>query len=271
MEVCPVFVDETGVLSGSPQQQPIYGIGALVVPDTRDITDTLYRRHFNFSRERMTARRRIYDDIRSRSEPPTLQEATQLMQAARHHEYKFTKIRGANFQQYADLLNLYFAFPEPQFHAVLLDRRDPDYSLAQWGNDSWSAYAHITRDLLERRVDRDVFAIVDFQDKPGNSNVHLEDIICSAHRVKGCLRAKSDISVYLQLADVLLGCVQFDCRDAAGQYSAKSPTVAAKRNLVNVLKGRLGLTPDERLMPDGSSSEVWRTPSLFTVYAGRWQ
>ena len=270
MEVCPVFIDETGVLSGSPREQPVYGIGALGVPDTRSITDSLYRRHFNFSRDRMTARKRIYEDIRSRREPPTLHEATQLMQAARHHEYKFTKIRGANLQQYADLLEIYFSFPEPQFHAVVLDRQDPGYSLSRWDNDSWSAYAHITRDLLEQQLDRDVFAIVDFQGKPGGSTFHLEDVICSAQRVKGCLRAKSDISVYLQLVDVLLGCVQFDWRDAMQRYSFTSPTVTAKRSLVNALKGRLGLSPDERLLPADAKSRRWEKPSLFAVYREDW-
>ena len=49
MEICPVFIDETGILSGSTQVQPVYGIGALVVPDTGEITDSLYRLHFNFS------------------------------------------------------------------------------------------------------------------------------------------------------------------------------------------------------------------------------
>ncbi len=72
MEVCPVFIDETGVLSGSPQGQPVYGIGALVVPDTKSITDSLYSLHFNFSRQRMTERRRIYDNLWSRTTPPTL-------------------------------------------------------------------------------------------------------------------------------------------------------------------------------------------------------
>ena len=95
MEVCPVFIDETGVLSGSPQQQP---------------------------------------DI--------------------------------------DLRNLYFSFPDVQFHAMILDRLDNNYSLARWHGDVWEAYADPTRTLLERRLDRDVFAIADLQGKPDDSPVY---------------------------------------------------------------------------------------------------
>ena len=35
MEVCPAFIDETGILTGSVKEQPVYGIGVLVVPDPR--------------------------------------------------------------------------------------------------------------------------------------------------------------------------------------------------------------------------------------------
>ena len=270
MEVCPVFIDETGVLSGSPQDQPVFGIGALVIPDTKSITDSLYRLHFNFSKERMTERRRIYNNISSRSTPPTSAEVARLLQSTRHHEYKFTKIRKTNVQQYIDLVNLYFSFQQPQFFAVMMDRLAPTYSLARWHNDAWSAYAHITRDLLQRQLDRDVFAILDFQGKPNNSVVHLEDVLCSSSMVKGCLRANSDISVYLQLVDVLLGCVQFDWRDAMQHYTSHNRIAVAKRDVVNVVKSRLGLRPEERILPPGVSLRSWRTPSLFTVSRGDW-
>ena len=192
------------------------------------------------------------------------------MHSTRHHEYKFTEVTRFNLQQYIDLVNLYFSFPDLQFHSILLDRRDPSYSLSKWNGDEWSAYAHLTRELLERRLDRDVFAIVDLQDKPDKSPVYLEDTLCSVGTVKGCLRATSDMSIYLQLVDVLLGCVQFDWKDANGFYSAKSRRAKEKRELVNFVKSRLGFGPGESLLADGESSREWAEPSLFTVYRGEW-
>ena len=125
MEVCPAFIDETGIPTGPPKQQPIYGIGVLVIPDPKAITDSLYRLHFNFSADRMAEHQHIRRTIRPRGTPPTLQEVDRLMHSTRHHEYKFTDVTRFNLQQYIDLLNLYFSFPEPQFHAMMLDRLDP--------------------------------------------------------------------------------------------------------------------------------------------------
>ena len=269
MATCPVFVDETGILSGTPRQQPVYGIGALVIPDTRAITDSLYRLHFNFIANRMAERGRIRSDILSRGEPPSLGEVDRLMHSTRHHEYKFSDVTRFNLQQYIDLVNLYFSFPEPQFHALLLDRLDPAYSLSRWDNDGWSAYSHLARELLARRLDRDVFAIVDLQGKPDRSPVYLEDILCSVKAVTGCLRTTSDMSVYLQLVDVLLGCVQFDWKDANGYYSAASRRADEKRTLVNLVKSRLGLRPEESLLSDEGFRE-WDSPSVFTVWRGSW-
>ena len=270
MEVCPAFIDETGILTGKVREQPVYGVGVLVVPDPRAITDSLYRLHFNFGADRMAARQDVRRQIQSSGERPTLRQVDQLMHSTRHHEYKFTEVTRYNLQQYIDLVNLYFSFPDLQFHALLLDRLDPNYSLSDWGGDEWSAYAHLTRELLERRLDREVFAIVDLQDKPDKSPVYIEDTLCSARCVKGCLRATSDMSIYLQLVDVLLGCVQFDWKDANGYYSANSRRAKEKRELANFVKSRLGLPSGEPLLAATEPLREWAQPSLFTVFRRGW-
>ena len=147
MEVCPVFIDETGVLSGPARLQPVYGVGALVIPETKDITEALYRLHFNLSSERMAERQEIRRQIQSRGSPPTLREVDTLMHSTRHHEYKFSEVTRFNAQHYVALLNLYFSYPEPAFHAVLLNRLDAGYSLARWHGDAWAAYPQSTEKM----------------------------------------------------------------------------------------------------------------------------
>lgn len=270
MEICPAFVDETGILSGLRKQQPVYGIGVLVIPDTKAITNSLYRLHFNFSSDRMAERSRIRKELRSRDETPTLREVDRLMHSTRHHEYKFSEVTRFNLQQYIDLLNLYFSFPEPQFHALIMDRLDQGYNLSRWDGDTWRAYSDLARELLERQIDRDIFAIVDLQDKPDHSSVYIEDTLCSVPAVKGCLRATSDMSVYLQIVDVLLGCVQFDWKDANGYYGTTSQRAREKRELVEFVKSRLGLPPGARLLEKANPYQSWESPSTFTVCRGNW-
>ena len=269
MEICPAFVDETGILTGSVQKQPIYGVGLLVVPDTREITDTFYRLHFNFLAERAAARKSLRKEIHARANLPTLQEIDLLMHSTRHHEYKFADANRYNVQQYIDLLNVYFSCPGLEFHALVLDRTEPEAGLSKWNGDEWEAYTHFAHDLLEGALTRDVFAIVDLQGKPRRSMTHLEDVLCSVGAVKGCLRATSDMSIYLQLVDVLLGCVQFDYKDRMGYYG-NTRRSAEKRLLVNFVKSRLGLREQEPFVREGESFSRWEGISSFTVRKGQW-
>ena len=270
MEVCPVFIDETGVLSSSVKEQPIYGIGALVVPDTREITDSLYRLHFNFINDRMRVRNDIRRDIQRRGTPPTLVEVGHVMWSTRHHEYKFTEVTRSNIQQHIDILNIYFSFADLEFHSLIIDRNDPEFGLDRWNSDTWIAYANFAKSLLHKRVTREVFAIVDLQSKPGHSPEHMEDILCSVESVKGCLRTTSDMSIYLQIVDVLLGCVQFDWKDQQGYYSPTSGKARVKRELAYFVKSKLGLRNEESFLEDDKSFQQRKGSSLFTVCQWEW-
>ena len=270
MEVCPVFIDETGTLSSPVKEQPVYGIGALIVPDTREITDSLYRLHFNFISDRRRARNDIRRDIQSRGTSPTLAEMDRMMWSTRHHEYKFSEVTRFNLQHCTDILNTYFSFTGLEFHSLIIDRNNPGFGLGRWNNDPWIAYASFAKRLLDKSVSRDVFAIVDLQGKPDSSPEHLEDILCSVESVKGCLRATSDMSIYLQLVDVLLGCVQFDRKDQQGYYPETSRRAQEKRMLVDFVKEKLGLGSEQPFLEDEQSFRERQEPSLFTVTKWEW-
>jgi hypothetical protein len=191
------------------------------------------------------------------------------MWSTRHHEYKFTEVTNHNLQQYIDLLNLYFSFSCFEFHALIADRTDEAFSLLQWEDDSWKAYVWLTRELLRRRVKNKVFAIVDLQGRPKKSVDHLEESICSLPNIAGCLRATSDMSVFLQLTDVLLGCVQFDWKDQHGYYGATSKRAEAKRELTSFIKAQLGVPKGGPLLSDASNFVRRTKPSPFTAW--RWK
>ncbi len=267
MEVLPAFVDETGALNSGIQRQPVYGIGLLLVRDPEKVTDGFYRLHYDLASIRSAKRSKLREEIKQGVLSPTPDELDSLMWNTRHHEYKFSDISHHNIQEYLNLLNLYFSHGCFEFHALLLDRTQPDVSLSRWDNDSWRAYVKLGRELLERRLNSPAFVIVDFQEKPSAASIAVESEFCAVEQVKGCLRASSETQVFIQLTDVLLGCTAFDLRDKDGFYATGSKRAEAKRNLVSVslMRERLSLPTGQPIVT--SQKPIWETasPSPFTV------
>ena len=247
----------------------MYGVGVLVVPDPTAITNSLYRLHYNFASDRQKHRNQLRRNIEQDGRSITSKELDQLMLASRHHEYKFSAVTRFNLQQYIDLLNIYFSFSELQFHAVIFDRLEPGYSLDRWYGDEWKAYSEITRELLTLRMDREVFVTLDYQDKPNKATLLIEDVVCQAPQVAGCMRASSETSVFLQLVDILLGCVQFDWKEDKGFYREGSQRAKEKKMLAEFVKDKLGMRRQERFLPADPQRTSDR-PSVFTICQGSW-
>ena len=265
MKVVPAFVDETGVLTDSVRMQPVYGLGLLLVHDPAKVTESFYRLHFSYGSDSSARRSRLREEIKQGDRSPTLQELDRLMWSTRHHEYKFSEVASHNLQHYVDLLNMYFSWDCLEFHALLMDRTESGFSLSPWNNDPWRAYVEMGRELLEQRLTRPAFAIVDLQGQPSSSPIQLEDTFCLAEQVAGCMRASSETQVFLQLVDVLLGCVQADWKDHNGFYAPESKRGQAKRELVKFLRTRLALPQSQPMVT--RQQRVWETaaPLPFTV------
>lgn len=239
MDVVPAFVDETGVLTSSASAQPVYGIGLLVVHNPDMVTDSFYDLHFRYGSERATRRSQVRQTVKDRDGSVTLTELDRLMWSTRHYEYKYSEVSSHNLQSYIDLLNLYFSYDCLEFHALMVDRTEPGFNLSLWNNDPWEAYVDLSRELLEEKLSRPAFVLVDFQRRPNSSDVSLEDTLSSATNVAGCLRASSETQVFLQIVDVLLGCVQADWKDQNGFYAPESGRAQAKRELLSFLRACL--------------------------------
>ena len=265
MEVVPAFIDETGVLTQSTKEQPIFGIGLLLVHDPAKVTESFYRLHFSYGSVAAERRSKLREEILKGDRHPSLSELDRLMWSTRHYEYKFSQVSAHNLQHYIDLLNLYFSWDCLEFHALILDRTEPGFSLSQWNNDPWEAYVAVTKDLLERRLSSPVFAVVDLQGQPRSSPVQLEDTLCQAEQVAGCMRASSETQVFLQVVDVLLGCVQADWKEHNGFYKPDSKRGHAKRELVKFLRSKLALSASRPIV--SRQERVWETtdPLPFTV------
>ncbi len=265
MHVLPVFVDETGVLSNSPSDQPVFGVGFLLVHDPAKVTESFYRLHFDYKSVKNAERKMLRHEVRKGGRSPSINELDIPMRSSRHHEFKFTDVGPHNVQKYVDLLGLYFSYDCFEFHSLLLDKRGTEFNRSRWGKDSWRAYVELGRELLEQRLQTPAFAIVDFQGQPSRSPVGVEDIFCEAEHVAGCIRASSETQIFLQVVDVLLGCVQADWKDLKGLYAPESRRGKAKRDLVNFVRTSLGLLPAEPIVSE--CQPIWESsrPSPFTV------
>lgn len=163
MQVVPAFVDETGVLTGTIKEQPVYGIGLLVVHDPVPLPNSFYKLHFSFRSSRTEQRNKLRRQIREENRTPMLSELDRLIWSTRHQEYKFTGVTQQNLQQYINWLNAYFSFDGVKFHALLVDKTAPEFDLGHWDNDEWRSYIELARALLKRRLKQPVFAMVDLQ------------------------------------------------------------------------------------------------------------
>jgi hypothetical protein len=108
--------------------------------------------------------------------------------------------------------------------------------------------------MLEGELVRDAFVIADLLSKPAHKAVHLEDALCEATRVKGCVQATSDMSVFLQISDLLLGAVHHDLRNPDGALESKRGQ--AKHNVVAFVKERLGLAKWDPLISASAGAKT---------------
>lgn len=262
MKVLPCFIDETGALYH--EKQPLFAVGLLVVHDVSSLTDRLYTANFNFNariREKRLALQREIEQGRPNS--LTLRDFQMLLAKTRHHEYKFTGVNSENLQDYVSFLNLFFSVGGCEFHAVVVERSDK--AAKYLGHDSWSSYVRVTIGLLKRRLTQPSFLCCDWQTKPKNAKVSMEDECCRLANVAGCLRITSETSPFLQVVDLLLGAVSFDWRDSRGLVSA-SRSSELKRRLVNLVKHRLDMAPTDRFLPEGRSYFNRRSPLKFSAW-----
>ena len=123
----------------------------------------------------------------------------------------------------------------------------------------------MTTTLLKRRLREPAFVCFDWQTRPKNQSVVLEDEVCALQHVVGCLRMTSETSCFLQRVDLLLGVVSFDWRDARGLIKP-SKNAILREDLVRFVKRKLGMRPSERFLEPGRIYFSRRTPMKVTIW-----
>jgi hypothetical protein len=263
VKVTPCFVDETG--TAHEAAQPLFGVGLLLVRDVAALTDRLNTVSLNLNAHVRQQRKLLQREIVQKGDGQVkkLIDFQFLLANSRHHEYKFTEIRPDNVSNYLAILNEFFAFSGSEFHAIVVERDGSLPSLYRHG--AWPGYVLVTKTLLRRRLKEPSFVCCDWQTRPKNASLSLETELDDLTHVAGSRRMASNMSVFLQVTDLLLGAVSFDWRDAHGQVQA-SKSSRPKREVVSFVKAKLGMPPTTRFLAQGQTFFRRKKPFPFTVW-----
>jgi len=212
-----IFIDESGVLQ-SDRNQPLFGIGLLKIADTS----------------------RLYIDLVNLKD--RLYKA--LPDLRRPFEFKFSEVNNSTYPFYLALLGTYFSYPEASYSVMVLDKFAPakENEAGQRFSSVWDAYIACSSKLIHESLNADDLCcvIADFITRPKNAGSYYEEAIrkINGERIFNAMMLESDASLFIQLVDVITGCVLYDYRCA--KYP-RMPRKRVKKGLVEALKGRLNI------------------------------
>ena len=230
------FIDETGVIHKDPDQR-FFALGFLRLAQTAALYEKLALLKTNV--------------------------VSGLSRLQKPFEFKFNEINRTNFGYYADLLELYFAFPDAAFTAFVIDKHSPKFQMEKFYGDVWEAYIGYSRLVIHKNVgpgDR-IFIMADQVTKPKAATKYYEIEVAKGrprlrNPVYNVCMLESHASIFIQLVDVLVGCVVFDFRR---KHRPEAATNQYKRDLVELLRKKLGAaTLAEKLKR--------KEPNLFMVW-----
>lgn len=205
-----LFIDETGVLSRD-RRQPFFGLGLLRTADTAALSAELHA---------------LLQRARGRIHP--------------RFEFKFARIGRRSAWVYRELVDLFFSLPGLGFKAQVLDKRRPGFDPGRNHGGLWEAQIAYTRRLVDSALADGAYGVViaDHVTKPRESQRYFEREVRRHPRVLNALMLDSNATLYVQLADVLLGLVVYDCKVQAGA-AAPNPV---KQEIARYLAGRVGVS-----------------------------
>ncbi|MDP1760301.1 MAG: DUF3800 domain-containing protein [Candidatus Woesebacteria bacterium] len=190
------FIDETGVLSNDPGQ-PFFAIGLLECEDVSVLYEELWR-------------------IKNQIESKLGLERNNRGLSAKGicFEFKFSNITGTSYKFYCDLIDLYFRFPSLKFCSLVIDKKNPNVKIDEVFSDTWEAYIGYSKMLIKNNINGNdsICILADFLGKPRASNKYYEPEIRTLANVYNASFIESHASLFIQLVDLLIGCVVLDFR-----------------------------------------------------------
>lgn len=169
---------------------------------------------------------------------PQIRIAKQEIKAikSRHNyneEFKWTNIHDATYKVYAELIDWFF-MNDLEFRAVVVDKSQIDETRPEYTFNDF--YFRMYFQLLHTKVDfQNTYNIyMDIKDTCSGEKLETLKKIMSYNSSIGRFQfIRSHESVFIQLADVLIGAINYNLRIEKGDVSGK---VLAKRKIIGKIK-----------------------------------
>lgn len=148
-------------------------------------------------------------------------------------ELKWTNVCEATYPVYKDLIE-YFFMTDINFRAVIVDKQEIDESRPEYTYNDF--YYRMYYQLLHNNMDLSAGYNVYIDEKDTCSREKLKklhDILKMNVAIQKLQFVKSRESVFVQLADVIMGAVNYNLRFEKGDVEGK---VIAKMKLINLIK-----------------------------------
>jgi hypothetical protein len=160
-------------------------------------------------------------------------------------EYKFSAIHRTNTNSYEALIDYFISQPDGYFCALIINKTQPGVQPNAFFSSSWDAIISYSAILIKNNIRSGETAIVvsDYYQKPKSSPKYFERQILHrlGGRVSNAIMLDSRSSLFLQLVDVLLGCVMYHFKMPALAKLGISSN-SAKQALADRLAAAYGVT-----------------------------
>lgn len=156
-----------------------------------------------------------------------------------HDELKWTNISDKTYGIYKEIID-YFFITDMDFRAVVVDKSQIDNSRSDYTFNDF--YFRMYFQLLHHKIDMENTYNVyfDIKDTCSQKKLHkLKDILKWNASLRNFQFIKSHESFFIQIADVLMGALNYNIRIEKGTLAGKS---ISKRKIIDLIKAQSNLS-----------------------------
>ena len=169
-------------------------------------------------------------------------------------ELKWTNVHQATYKVYADLIDWFF-MNDLEFRAIIIDKSEIDESRKDYTYNDF--YYKMYYQLLHQKVnfENTYNVYLDIKDTCSSAKLaRLKKIMENNSSIRTLQFIRSHESVFVQLADVLMGAINYNLRLEKGDVQG---TMKAKLNLIEKIKKHSDISFNSSTSLSGSKSNTF--------------